>query len=129
MAVTVVRLGSPRMKNEGLRIGTVRRPPRGVRKADYAALDFYDIWLPQLAPSAELVTWARGRLAEAASWKLFEKRYLSELSHPDNLRLVELLSALSRQTDFSIGCYCENEKECHRSILRKVLAEHGAQIR
>lgn len=129
MAIMVVRLGSPRMKNEGLRIGTVRRPPRGVRKEDYATLDFYDIWLPQLAPSAELVTWARGRLAEPARWKQFERQYLRELSHPDNLRLLGLLSALSRQADFSVGCYCEDEKECHRSILRKVLAEHGAHIR
>ena len=129
MAMTVVRLGSPRTKNEGLRIGTVRRPPRGVRKAEYARLDYYDVWLPQLAPSAELVTWAKGRLAEPRRWKAFERQYLRELSRPDTLRLLELLSALSRHADFSIGCYCENEKECHRSILRRVLAEHGAQIR
>jgi len=100
-----------------------------VLKADYARLGYYDIWLPQLAPSAGLVRWAKGRLAEPRSWKVFERQYLRELSHPDTLRLLELLSAFSRQTDFSIGCYCEDERECHRSILRKVLAEHGAQIR
>jgi uncharacterized protein YeaO (DUF488 family) len=129
MAIRVVRLGSPRAKNEGLRIGTVRRPPRGVRKEDFARLDFYDTWLPQLAPSAGLVSWIQQRRDSAAGWKTFEGRYRRELSSPDTLRLLGLLAALSRTADFSIGCYCEDEGKCHRSILRKVLAEHGALIR
>jgi uncharacterized protein YeaO (DUF488 family) len=128
MAVRIVRLGSPRQRNEGTRIGTVRRPPRGVRKEDYARLDFYDTWLPQLAPSAELVNMARSRTQTAAGWNQFEKKYLRELQSPDNLRLLDLLCALSRQTDFSLGCYCEDEKTCHRSILRKVLAARGASV-
>jgi len=129
MAIRVVRLGSPREKNEGLRIGTVRRPPRGVRRQDFARLDYYDTWLPQLAPSAALVDWIRQQRDTAAGWKSFEKKYLRELSSPDTLRLLDLLAALSRTADFSVGCYCEEENKCHRSILGKVLAEHGALIR
>ena len=128
MAIRVVRLGSPRVKDEGLRIGTVRRPPRGVRKQDFARLDFYDTWLPQLAPSAALVSWIQQQ-DTPAGWKSFEKKYLRELSSPDTLRLLDLLAALSRTADFSVGCYCEDERRCHRSILGKVLAEHGAVIR
>ncbi len=128
MAIRVVRLGSARVKNEGLRIGTVRRPPRGVRKQDFARLDFYDTWLPQLAPSAGLVSWIQQR-DSSAGWKAFEKKYARELSSPETLRLLDLLAALSRTANFSIGCYCEEESRCHRSILRKVLAEHGALIR
>jgi len=127
MAIHVVQLGSPRQDNEGLRIGTVRRPPRGVRKEEYAARDFYDTWLPQLAPSAPLVAMAKKR-QDAAGWKRFERRYRQELRTPDTVHLLELLAALSRATDFSIGCYCEDESRCHRSILRKVLAEHGALV-
>lgn len=129
MAIRVVKLGSPREKDEGLRVGTVRRPPRGVRKTDFARLDFYDIWLPQLAPSAGLVNSARKRPYTDAGWKQFEKEYLRELSSPDNLRLIDFLAALSKATDFSVGCYCEEESKCHRSILKKVLAAHGASIR
>ena len=128
MAIRIVRLGSPRHQNEGTRIGTVRRPPRGVRKEDHARLDFYDTWLPQLAPSNELVNMARSQGKTTAGWKQFEKKYLRELQSPDNLRLLDLLCALSRQTDFSLGCYCEDEQTCHRSILRKVLAERGASV-
>jgi uncharacterized protein YeaO (DUF488 family) len=128
MAIRIVQLGSPRQRNEGTRIGTVRRPPRGVRKEDYARLDFYDTWLPQLAPSAGLVNMGRTRAQTAAGWKQFEKKYLRELQSPDNLRLLDLLCALSRQTDFSLGCYCVDEKTCHRSILRKVLAARGASV-
>jgi uncharacterized protein YeaO (DUF488 family) len=128
MAILVVQLGSPRKKNEGMRIGTVRRPPRGVRKTDYSRLDYYDIWLPQLAPSAELVKAARNPERSEEGWRLFEKRYTRELFSPDNLRLVDLLAALSKGLDLSIGCYCEDEKTCHRSILKKVLAERGASI-
>jgi uncharacterized protein YeaO (DUF488 family) len=129
MAIRVVRLGSPRAKNEGLRIGTVRRPPRGVRKQDFARLDFYDTWTPQLAPSAQLVSWIQRQRDTPAGWKTFEKKYLRELSSPDTLRLLDLLAALSRTANFSVGCYCEDERTCHRSILKKVLAEHGALIR
>jgi len=129
MAIRVVRLGSPRTRNEGLRIGTVRRPPRGVRRQDFARLDFYDAWLPQLAPSAGLVSWIQEQGDTTAGWKRFEKKYLRELSSPDTLRLLDLLAALSRNADFSVGCYCEDENKCHRSILKKVLAEHGALIR
>jgi uncharacterized protein YeaO (DUF488 family) len=128
MAITVVRLGSPRKANEGIRIGTVRRPPRGVRKEDYARLDFYDTWLPQLAPSAELVSWIKKGPNTASRWKQFEKRYLHELSTPDNQRLLDLLAALSQGTDFSIGCFCEDESACHRSILKKELAKRGAAV-
>ena len=128
MAISVVRLGALRAKDEGLRIGTVRRPPRGVRKTDYGTLDYYDVWLPQLAPSAELVKVARKRPG-AAGWKAFERQYRRELSGPDTQRLVAVLAALSRTTNFSVGCYCEDETRCHRSILRAVLAEHGAVIR
>jgi len=129
MAIRIVRLGTARVRGEGLRIGTVRRPPRGVRKDDYAKLDYYDLWLPQVAPSGELVSWIRGRGQDASSWKTFEKRYRSELAAPDTRRLLELLAAMSRQTDFSVGCYCEEEKRCHRSMLGKVLAELGAELR
>jgi uncharacterized protein YeaO (DUF488 family) len=129
MAIRVVRLGSPRAKNEGPRIGTVRRPPRGVHKQDFARLDYYDTWLPQLAPSARLVSWMQQQRDTTAGWKLFEKKYLRELSSPDTLRLLDLLAALSRNADFSVGCYCEDESRCHRSIMKKALAEHGALIR
>ncbi len=128
MAIRVVRLGSPRGKDEGPRIGTVRRPPRGVRKTDYSRLDYYDTWLPQLAPSAALVKVALKR-PDAAGWKAFEKQYRRELASPDSTRLLDLLAALSRTTHFAVGCYCEDESRCHRSILKAVLAEHGASIR
>lgn len=128
MAIRVIRLGTPRDRKEGIRIGTVRRPPRGVRKEDYARLGYYDVWLPQLAPSARLVSWIKGRSDIVASWKQFGRQYLRELSTPDNQRLLDLLSILSRGTDFSIGCFCEDESICHRSILRKELAKRGAVI-
>jgi uncharacterized protein YeaO (DUF488 family) len=127
MPIQIVRLGSPRHPGEGLRIGTVRRPPRGVPKADFAARDFYDVWLPELAPSEELV-----RLAQAAGderrWRAFAKRYRAEMGHPDRSRLLDVLAALSRQARFSVGCYCADEKRCHRSVLRELLAEHGARL-
>ena len=128
MAIRIVRLGSPRNRDEGVRIGTVRRPPRGVRKEDYARLDYYDTWLPQLAPSAPLVKMAQDSRAVPGAWKQFEKKYRQELSSPDSLRVLDLLAALSKQADFSVGCYCEEESTCHRSVLRKVLAERGAVI-
>ena len=127
MPVAVLRLGSPRKRDEGLRIGTVRRPPRGVPKTQFAELDFYDVWLPNLAPSQELVTFAQHSL-DQKSWKVFERKFRAEMNKPDAARVLDLLAALSRQVNFSIGCYCENEERCHRSILRKLLAERGAEL-
>ena len=125
MSITVVRLGSPRRPDEGLRIGTVRRPPRGVPKTRFAALDYYDVWLPDVAPSQQLVTLAL-RSQDANAWKTVERRYRAEMKRPEASRLLDLLAALSHQTNFSVGCYCENEERCHRSILRDLLAERGA---
>lgn len=129
MAITVVRLGTPRKKGEGIRLGTVRRPPRGVRKVDYARLDYFDAWLPQLAPSAELVGWIKSGPDTPSRWAQFGKRYLRELSAPDNARLLDLLCAFSKTIDFSVGCYCEDEATCHRSVLRRVLQDRGALVR
>lgn len=127
MSILVVRLGSARKPNEGVRIGTVRRPPRGVPKTQFAALDYYDVWLPNLAPSQELVTLAQ-RSRDERSWKVFERKFRAEMKKPDAARVLDLLAALSRQTDFSLGCYCEDERRCHRSILRELLAERGATL-
>ena len=127
MAVHIVRLGSPRLPGEGLRIGTVRRPPRGVPKSEYAARDFYDIWYPNLAPSAEAVKAALGAATEK-EWAAFARRYRAEMATPENRRTLDLLAALSHGTDFSVGCYCADETRCHRSLLRELLAERGAKI-
>ena len=127
MTIRVVQLGSPRARGEGVRIGTVRRPPRGVPKSEHATRDFYDVWLPELAPSEALVKVAL-KAADARAWGAFEKRYRAELKRPESLRLLQLLAALSRQTSFSVGCYCEDAARCHRSVLRALLAEHGAMI-
>ncbi len=127
MPIRVLRLGSPREPDEGLRLGTVRRPPRGVPKAEFARRDFYDLWLPDLAPSQELVTQALAAEDES-SWKAFVRRYRAEMREPGAARLLDLLAALSHQTNFSLGCYCENEERCHRSVLRKLLAERGAAL-
>lgn len=127
MAIGVVRLGSPRGRGEGLRLGTVRRPPRGVPKAEHAARDFYDVWLPDLAPSDRLVKQALQATDERA-WKTFVKRYRSEMKRPEAARLLALLAALSQRTDFSVGCYCSDEARCHRSALRALLLEHGARV-
>jgi uncharacterized protein YeaO (DUF488 family) len=128
MAIQIVRLGTPRAAGEGLRLGTVRRPPRGVRKEDYARLDYYDLWLPDLAPSAELVKLALAEPFDPKRWETFVKRYRREMREPSAERLLALLAAMSRQTDFSVGCYCENADRCHRSILRDLLVEHGARV-
>ena len=125
MPIHVVRLGSPRLDEEGLRIGTVRRPPRGVPKAEFASRDFYDIWLPELAPSEALVKAAQAAEDEG-SWRVFSRRYRAEMGAPEKGRLLDLLAALSRQTDFSVGCYCADETRCHRSVLRELLVERGA---
>ena len=125
MAIRVVRLGSPRTKGEGLRIGTVRRPPRGVPKAEHAARDFYDVWLPNLAPSAELVGAVK---SGALPWRRFVARYGREMARPENRRVLEALAALSHQANFSVGCYCEDESRCHRGVLGRILAGHGARL-
>lgn len=127
MPITVVRLRSPRHAGEGLRIGTVRRPPRGVPKAQFAKLDYYDVWLPTLSPSQQLVTFALASRDDRA-WKTFERKFRTEMKNPDASRVLDVLAALSHQTNFAIGCYCEDENHCHRSILRKLLAERGAEI-
>jgi uncharacterized protein YeaO (DUF488 family) len=113
------------MPDEGIRLGTVRRPPRGVPKTEFAKRDFYDVWLPALSPSAELVAFGQ-RSTDDRSWKAFERRYRTEMSGPDAARLLDLLAALSHQTNFSVGCYCENAERCHRSMLKRLLAERGA---
>lgn len=127
MTVRIVRLGSPRGKDEGLRIGTVRRPPRGVPKSEFAAQDWYDVWYPNLAPSAELVKQAQGAKTPK-EWAAFVKQYRVEMATPDNARTLDLLAALSQQTNFSVGCYCEDEAHCHRSVLRELLRERGARL-
>ncbi|HSC81794.1 MAG TPA: DUF488 family protein [Chitinolyticbacter sp.] len=127
MTLSIVRLGSPRQPGEGLRIGTVRRPPRGVAKSEFASQDWYDVWYPNLAPSAELVKEAQAARTPA-EWAAFARRYRVEMATPENKHTLALLAALSQHTDFSVGCYCENEARCHRSILRELLAEHGARI-
>ena len=127
MPITVVRLGSPRKPDEGLRLGTVRRPPRGVPKAAFAKRDFYDVWLPLLAPSQGLVTLAQ-QSQDQRSWKTFQRKFRAEMNQPDAARVLDLLAALSRQTNFSIGCYCKNQQRCHRSILKELLAERGAEL-
>ena len=129
MAVRVVRLGSPRGRGEGLRIGTVRRLPRGVKKADYARRDFFDVWLPELAPSAPAVAWALSEPWTDARWRRYVRRYRSEMARPPARRLIGMLAALSRRTDFSVGCYCADERRCHRSLLRALLQEAGADLR
>ncbi len=127
MPITVVRLGSARAKGESLRIGTVRRPPRGVAKSKFASENWYDVWLPELSPSEATVK--LGQKAESdADWKAFARRYAKEMSAPTASRLLDLLAALSQETDFSVGCYCEDESRCHRSILRALLRERGADI-
>lgn len=128
MAIRVVRLGTPRSVGEGLRIGTVRRPPRGVPKEQFAAQDWYDVWYPNLAPSAELM--AQGQAAETdKDWAAFSKKYRTEMSQADPSRSLDVLAALSKSADFSVGCYCENEARCHRSLLRGLLEDRGADVR
>ncbi|HEY1808813.1 MAG TPA: DUF488 family protein [Acidobacteriaceae bacterium] len=129
MAISIVRLGSPRLPHEGLRLGTVRRPPRGVPKADFARRDFYDVWLPTLSPTPDLVALALHSRDDARGWKTFERKFRAEMKQPEAAHLLDLLAALSHQTHFAVGCYCEDEARCHRSILRQLLAERGARLR
>ncbi|AOI62970.1 hypothetical protein WS98_15255 [Burkholderia territorii] len=127
MAIRIVRLGSPRAAGEGVRIGTVRRPPRGVPKAEFASRDYYDVWLPTLSPSPELV--AQAQAAETdAEWRAFTRHFRAEMAHGDAPKVLDLLAALSATSAFSIGCYCEDERRCHRSVLRELLAERGAAL-
>ena len=128
MAVRIVRLGSPRAKDEGLRIGTVRRPPRGVPKSEFAKRDYYDVWLPELAPTAATVSSVMTGEFSEKKWKTFVSTYVREMSTPAATHLLRTLAALSHQTDFSVGCYCENEAHCHGSILRDLLIAEGARV-
>ena len=127
MAIRIVRLGTERVSNEGLRIGTVRRPPRGVPKSKFSSGNWYDVWLPNLAPTQKTVTLALTVQTER-QWTAFVKRYRAELKNPENSRVLDLLAALSHGTQFSLGCYCEDESRCHRSVLRQLLLERGAKV-
>ena len=128
MAVSIVRLGTPRGRSEGLRIGTVRRPPRGVPKREFAKRDFYDVWLPNLAPSERLLKTGQAAEDERA-WKTFVRAYRAEMKQSEASRVLDLLAALSHGADFAVGCYCADERRCHRSVLGELLAERGAAIR
>ena len=128
MAIRIVRLGAPREPGEGPRFATVRRPPRGVRKEDYARLDYFDLWLPDLAPSPPLLSYAKSQPLTPARWQNFARRYRSEMRKPAARRLLGMLVALSVQANFSVGCYCAHESSCHRSLLRKLLVEAGATV-
>ena len=128
MTARIVRLGQPRAAGEGLRIGTVRRPPRGVPKSRFARDDWYDVWYPELSPSAALVTQAL-RAEDARAWSAFERRFRAEMARPAAARTLDLLAALSHQTNFSLGCYCEDEARCHRAVLRQLLRDRGAAVR
>jgi uncharacterized protein YeaO (DUF488 family) len=128
MALRVVRLGTPRAPREGLRLGTVRRPPRGVKKEDFARRAYYDLWLPVLAPSAPLVKTGLGKPTDER-WAKFEKAYRREMSAAAPAQIIALLAAMSQHVDFSVGCYCENEARCHRSILKDLLVETGAKLK
>src|SRR5215510_7197626 len=126
MPVSVVRLGTPRHADEGLRLGTVRRPPRGVPRSEFASRDFYDVWVPDLAPSPALLSWVTSQPITAARWQRFVREYRKEMRAPATQRLIGLLAALSARTNFSVGCYCEDESRCHRSVLRALLTDAGA---
>ena len=128
MPVRIVRLGSPRAPGEGTRIGTVRRPPRGVPREQFAAQDWYDVWYPNLAPGNDTVKMAQAAATLLQEWAAFERRYRAEMATPENRHSIALLAALSQQSHFSVGCYCEDEAHCHRSVLRALLAEAGARI-
>ena len=127
MSIRVVRLGSDKEENEGIRIGTVRRPPRGVPKKDFASRNFYDVWLPNLSPSPETMKMGQ-RVSTEKEWQAFAKKYKKEMATPENTRVLELLAVMSHQTDFSVGCYCETEARCHRSVLKKLLVDKGADV-
>lgn len=127
MVIRVVRLGQARVEGEGTRIGTVRRPPRGVPKSEFAEQDWYDVWFPNLAPSVDTMKLGQAA-ASPAAWLAFAKKYRAEMASPENSRTLDLLAALSRQTNFSVGCYCADEAHCHRAVLRELLLEKGARV-
>jgi uncharacterized protein YeaO (DUF488 family) len=127
MVIRVVRLGTPRVEDEGTRIGTVRRPPRGVPKSEFASQNWYDVWFPNVAPSPETMKLAQ-EAKTPAQWDAFFRKYRAEMATPDSSHAIQLLATLSHQTNFSVGCYCENEAHCHRSVLRELLAEKGAEL-
>ena len=127
MAIRIVRLGTERAPNEGLRLGTVRRPPRGVPKAEFSSGNWYDVWFPNLAPAAETIKLALSAKTQR-QWNAFAKRYRAEMATPDNSRILDLLAALSHAANFSLGCYCEDESRCHRSVLRRLLHDRGAKL-
>ncbi len=127
MGIMIIWLGSPRITGEGLRIGTARRPPRGVPKSEFASRNFYDVWLPNLAPSEELIKEGQSATNDA-DWRTFVKKYRKEMRRPENSRILDLLAALSHQTNISVGCYCTDEQHCHRSVLRELFAERGASL-
>jgi uncharacterized protein YeaO (DUF488 family) len=129
MPISVVRLGTPRGPDEGTRLGTVRRPPRGVKKTDFSRLDYYDVWVPGVAPSAQLVSWALASPWTDARWKRYVREYHREMKEPHASRLIALLAVLSRDTNFAIGCYCEDENRCHRTLLARLLEDAGAEMR
>ena len=127
MSIRIVRLGSDRAGNEGIRIGTVRRPPRGIPKAEFSSGNWYDVWLPNLSPSPETMKMGRSAATEK-EWLAFKKKYLAEMAQADKIRVIEMLAVMSHNSNFSVGCYCENEARCHRSILRDLLLQYGAEI-
>lgn len=128
MAIRIVRLGEPRLEEEGLRLGTVRRPPRGVPKREYAERDFFDLWLPILSPSEDLLK--EGKLAgDERDWAVFRRKFIAEMNRPEPRQVLDLLAAFSHLTDFSLGCYCREEQKCHRSILRELLLQRGADLK
>src|SRR3954470_15855071 len=129
LAIRVVQLGSERQPDEGLRLGTVRRPPRGVRKEDYARRDYYDTWLPELAPTQKLLSWGLAAPWTPARWRTFARRYRAEMKAPERQHLLAMLAKLSHELDFSVGCYCDDAHTCHRSVLRELLAEAGARLK
>ena len=129
MAVRVIRLGTPRALGEGPRFGTVRRPPRGVKKDEFATRDYFDLWLPDLSPTQALVSWAQASPWTDARWATFARKYRAEMRQPEPARLIGAFALLSKQADFSVGCYCEDETRCHRAVLRDLLIEAGADVR
>ena len=127
MTVRIVRLGTERISGEGIRIGTVRRPPRGVRRSEYASQNWYDVWFPNLAPSPETIKLGQSAKTEK-EWKAFMRKYRAEMAAPEKSRTLDLLSTLSHESNFSVGCYCADERHCHRSVLRTLLVERGAKV-
>jgi uncharacterized protein YeaO (DUF488 family) len=128
MPIRIVQLGTPRAPDEGIRLGTIRRPPRGVAKADYSRLNYFDVWLPDLAPSAALLAWVRAQPLTERRWATFRRRYAAEMARAPAARMLELLAALSPEVNLSVGCFCADERHCHRSVLRELLDQAGAVL-